>query len=108
MKIHTIDYKAHRDTNWCVYRQTIKIDGDLQKRFNNRINRLKRKVNKNIEENHVFNNTEMSILYFTKTLKKGINYIKLTTLEEFWKFICKKWLYNSRMFFNRNTIIEVL
>ena len=113
MKIYTIDYKAHRDKNGCVYRQTVKIDRDLQQKFNNKVNREKRKVKKSIDENHTFNNYEMDILYFTHTLKKGVNFSKRTTLRKFGEFIIKKGLYNDmriqkRLFFNRNTIIEVL
>lgn len=108
MKIHTIDYKKHFWNDWVVYRQTIKIDRELQKRYNNKINRMKRKINKNIDENHCFTNDEMNILYFTKSLKKWINYTKLTWIREFWKFLMKKWMYDKRMFLNRNTIIQVL
>lgn len=108
MKIYTIDYKKHFWNDWTVYTQTIKIDRDLQKRYNNKINRLKRKTNKNIGENHHFTNDEMKILYFTKSLKKWVNYMHLTWLHEFWIFLTDRWLYDVRMYFNRNTIIEVL
>ena len=108
MKIYTIDYKSHRNNEGTHYNQTIKIDGDLQKRYNDKINREKRKINKRIDENHTFNNSEMNILYFTKPLKKGINYLKHTWLVEFWKFVNKKGLYTKRMHYNRNTIVEVL
>lgn len=107
MKIHTIDYKKHYWNDWTCYTQVINIDKELKKSYNNRINYLKRKINKKIEKEHIFSYDEWKILSYTKTLKNWINYLKITWLSEFWKLIVKKWLHNDRLYYNRNTIIIV-
>lgn len=107
MKIQAIDYKKHHWNDWTCYTQVIKIDKQLKKSYNNRINYLKRKINKKIEKNHTYTYDEWKILSFTKTLKNWINYLKLTWLYEFNLLAFKKWLYNNRLKFNRNTIIIV-
>lgn len=108
MKIYTIDYKKHRWNDGTVYRQTIKIDKELQRKYNTRIRYLKDKVNKKIKKEHIYSYEDMKILSYTDTLKKWVNYLHLTWIYEFWKFITRRWLYNNRLFFNKNTIIEVL
>ena len=107
MKIHSIDYKKHFWNDWAVYTQAIKIDKELMKKYNNRINYLKIKINKKIEKNHTFTYDDWKILSFTKSLKKWINYLKITWLYEFWK-ILKKYKIDDKRILNRNTIIEVL
>lgn len=108
MKIHTIDYKK---TYWthCVYTQTIKIDEELQKKYNSELQKEYKRIEKVREKTHVLSNHDMNILSFTKKLEKGINYLKLTGL---WMFFdtCNNNKVNTknRLKLNRNTIIEVL
>ena len=106
MKI-TINYQKHFWDDWTVYRQTIKIDKELMKKYNNRINYLKRKINKKIEKNHTFTYDEWKILSFTKSLKKWINYLKITWLYELFKILEKNNIDTKRFQFWLNTIVYV-
>ena len=105
MKIQSINYQKSRWSDWTVYKQTIKIDHELQKKYNNRIRYIKNKVNKKIKKEHIFSNSEAKILCYTDTLKKWVNYLHLTWLYEFCRLIRKIWI--DRKILDRNTIIIV-
>jgi hypothetical protein len=104
----TIDYKMHYWTDWTVYRQTIKISEDLQKKYNNRLRYLYKKIEEKKNITHTFSCDDMCISLYTKPLKKWVNFLKFTGLYEFYKMILKSWLDTKRLKLDRNTIIEVL
>ena len=105
MEIKSINYLKSWWSDWTVYKQTIKIDHELMKKYNNRIRYLKNKVNKKIKKEHIFNDSDAKILYYTDTLKKWVNYLHLTWLYEFYRLIRKIWI--DRKILDRNTIIIV-
>lgn len=107
MKIQAINYQKNRWNDGTVYKQTIKIDQELQKKYNNRLKYLYKKIDKKKKITHTFNCDDMCISLYTKTLKRWINYLKFTWLFEFYKMIIKSWLNTNRLKLDRNTIIIV-
>lgn len=106
MKI-TINYQKHFWDDWTVYRQTIKIDKELMKKYNNHLKYLYRKIENKKNIYHTFNCDDMCISLYTKLLKDWINFMKMTWLYEFCK-ILKKYKIDDKRILDRNTIIEVL
>ena len=107
MKIHAIDYKKHFWNDWVVYRQTIKIDKELMKKYNNHLKYLYKKIENKKNIYHTFNCDDMCISLYTKLLKDWINFMKITWLYEFCKVLNKNKIDDKRIL-DRNTIIQVL
>ena len=106
MKIIT-DYKIHFWENWTIYWQTIKIDKELMKKYNNHLKYLYRKIEKKKNITHTFNCDDMYISLYTKLLKEWINYINITWLYILCKLL-KKYKIDDKRVLDRNTIIQVL
>lgn len=109
MKIISIDYKKHFWNDGTVYRQLVKIDKELMDKYNEFLQLEYDRINYYKNLNKTITNHDMDILSYTEKLNKWINYIKLTWLYYFWIVqniykLDKK----NRLFWNRNTIIEVL
>lgn len=56
MKIHTIDYKKHRDQEGTVYNQTITIDAELMAVFNERLQLKYDHINEKKESGQALDN----------------------------------------------------
>lgn len=109
MKIHTIDYKKHRDQEGTVYNQTITTDAELMAEFNERLQLKYDHINEKKESGQTLDNWDLELLTYTQKLKKGVNFIKLTELYYFCKFCQGHAIGSPRKVFNfRNTIINVL
>ena len=106
MKI-TINYQKHFWNDWTVYKQVIKIDKELMKKYNNHLRYLYKKIENKKNIYHTFNCDDMCISLYTKLLKDWINFMKITWLYEFCKVLNKNKI-DSKRILDRNTIIEVL
>ena len=106
MKI-TVDYKIHFWDNWTIYWQTIKIDKELMKKYNNHLKYLYKKIENKKNIYHTFNCDDMCISLYTNLLKDWINFMKITWLYEFCKVLNKNKI-DSKRILDRNTIIQVL
>lgn len=109
MKIYTIDYKKHWGKDGTVYNQTVKIDAELMQKFNDDLQLKYDRINWAKSNGKTLNDTDAKIAMYTDKLQKGVNFLHLTGLYYF-NLLCftldldKK----TRLFFNRNTIIDVL
>ena len=103
----TVNYQIHFWDNWTIYWQTIKIDKELMKKYNNHLKYLYRKIEKKKNITHTFNCDDMYISLYTKLLKDWINYINITWLYVFCKLL-KKYKIDDKRILDRNTIIQVL
>ena len=106
MKI-TINYQKHFWNDWTVYKQVIKIDKELMKKYNNHLKYLYRKIEKKKNIYHTFNCDDMCISLYTNLLKDWTNFMKYTWLCEFCN-VLKKYKIDSKRILDRNTIIQVL
>ena len=103
----TVNYQIHFWDNWTIYWQTIKIDKELMKKYNNHLKYLYRKIEYKKNIYHTFNCDDMYISLYTKLLKDWINYINITWLYVFCKLL-KKYKIDDKRILDRNTIIQVL
>ena len=103
----TVDYKIHFWNDWNIYWQTIRIDKELMKKYNNHLRYLYRKIKIKKNITHTFNCDDMYISLYTKLLKDWINYMNITWLYVFCKLL-KKYKIDDKRILDRNTIIQVL
>lgn len=104
-----INYLKEWGNDGTVYNQTITIDMETAKKFNEFIRKLKLVACKKF----IYSNEDMKILYYLEELKEGKNFTGLTELDYFMKFYLKE-IYEPpkrdrdyERILNRNTIIKV-
>ena len=84
-----INYLKKYGTDGTVYNQTITIDIETAKMFNDYIKMKKMQVEQAFKEKRTYSNEDMKILYYLEELKEGKNYTHLTTLDYFMNFYLK-------------------
>lgn len=110
MKIK-VNYQKRWGNSGTCYTQTIKIDNNLAKRYNNYLEMLKAKVEVNFKKTHVYSDYDLKIKNLDY-LRRGVNYTNLTQLGLFLELINMiNKDENQKIDFKRvlwrNTIIEV-
>lgn len=108
-----VNYLKEWGNDGTVYNQTITIDIETAKMFNQYIQMKKQQVEQSFKEKKTYSNEDMKILYYLEEIKEGKNFTSLTELDYFMKFYLHN-IYeppkrdkNYERILNRNTIINV-
>lgn len=105
-----VNYLKEWGKDGTVYNQTITIEKESIKGFNE----MARAKKEEIAKKYIISGEEMKLLSYLEELHEGKNYTTLTTLDFFMKFYLK-YIYeppkkdkNYERILNRNTIIKVI
>lgn len=104
----TINYQMHYWPDGTVYRQFVKIDEELQKKYNEALDAEYKRIRDKEKSEHIISWNDMYFQVYTFKLKKWINYTHLTWFYKFCEVAYKNWLDMKRLLSWRNTIIKVL